>query len=201
MIRKIALDRLILSTAKDTEARRCCDLVVAMLVDRLIAPRSKLGFVRAVDEETAATSLGAVVGLGKVKDHEAYEALDWLLERQAVFDSTSIAHWWSTISAEISPRSHRFRSFSSCNCRFSAARFKLVPARAGPHPETGSIKLSQRPLETRPLGRHLRQHFTLKRREFRAGYGRFAVPDAFFITLKCLAHKATARLSADRSTK
>ena len=64
MIRKIALDRLILSTAKDAEARRYCDLVVAMMVDRLIAPRSKLGFVRAVDEETATTSLGEVLGLG-----------------------------------------------------------------------------------------------------------------------------------------
>ena len=82
MIRKIALDRLILSTARDAEARRYCDLVVAMMVDRLIAPRSKLGFVRAVDEETATTSLGEVLGLGKVKDREAYEALDWLLERQ-----------------------------------------------------------------------------------------------------------------------
>src|SRR5713101_5033133 len=82
MIRKIALDRLILSTAKDAPARRYCDLVVAMMVDRLIAPRSKLGFVRAVDEETATTSLGEVLGLGKVKDREAYEALDWLLERQ-----------------------------------------------------------------------------------------------------------------------
>ena len=50
-IRKIALDRLILSTAKDAAARRYCDLVVAMMVDRLIAPRSKLGFVRAVDVE------------------------------------------------------------------------------------------------------------------------------------------------------
>jgi transposase len=82
MIRKITLDRLILSTAKDAEARRNCDLVVAMMVDRLIAPRSKLGFVRAVDEETATTSLGAVLGLGRVKEREAYEALDWLLERQ-----------------------------------------------------------------------------------------------------------------------
>ena len=82
MVRKIALERLILSTAKDAEARRYCDLVVAMIVDRLITPRSKLGFVRAVDEETATTSLGAVLGLGKVKDREAYEALDWLLERQ-----------------------------------------------------------------------------------------------------------------------
>jgi transposase len=83
MIRKIALDRLILSMAKDAAARRNCDLVTAMMVDRLIAPRSKLSFVRAVDEETATTSLGEVLGLGRVKDHEAYEALDWLIERQA----------------------------------------------------------------------------------------------------------------------
>jgi len=82
MIRKIALDRLILSTTKDAVSRRHCELVVAMLVDRLIEPRSKLSFVRAVDEETAISSLGAVLGLGRVKEREAYEALDWLLERQ-----------------------------------------------------------------------------------------------------------------------
>lgn len=87
MIRKIALDRLILSTAKDAEARRNCELVVAMIVDRLITPRSKLGFVRAVDEETATTSLGAVLDLGRVKEREAYEALDWLLERQVRIES------------------------------------------------------------------------------------------------------------------
>src|SRR6201993_573530 len=83
MTRKVALDRLILSTAKDAASRRYCDLVVAMMVDRLIAPRSKLGFVRAVDEETASSSLGAVLRLGRVKEREAYEALDWLFERQA----------------------------------------------------------------------------------------------------------------------
>ena len=82
MLRRIALDRLILSTAKDAESRRHCDLVVAMIVDRLITPRSKLGFVRAVDQETATSSLGAVLRLGEVKEREAYEALDWLLERQ-----------------------------------------------------------------------------------------------------------------------
>ncbi|MEA2915602.1 MAG: hypothetical protein QOJ15_7683 [Bradyrhizobium sp.] len=82
-IRKVALDRLILSTAKDPVARRNCDLVVAMMVDRLIEPRSKLGFVRAVDRESAISSLSAVLGLGRVKEREAYEALDWLLERQA----------------------------------------------------------------------------------------------------------------------
>jgi transposase len=82
MVRKLALDRLILSTTKDPISRRQCDLVVAMIVDRLIAARSKLGFVRAVDEETAASSLGAVLHLGGVKEREAYEALDWLVDRQ-----------------------------------------------------------------------------------------------------------------------
>ena len=82
MLRKVALDRLVLSTAKDASSRRYCDLVVAMIVDRLIAPRSKLGFVRAVDEETATTTLGAVLDLGAVKEREAYEALDWLLTQQ-----------------------------------------------------------------------------------------------------------------------
>jgi transposase len=81
-IRKVALDRLILSTAKDAASRRHCDLIVAMMVDRLVEARSKLGFVRAVDDETAASSLGAVLRLGQVKEREAYEALDWLLERQ-----------------------------------------------------------------------------------------------------------------------
>ncbi len=86
-LRQIALDRLILSTAKDAASRRYCKLVQALLVDRLIAPRSKLGFARAVDEATAASSLGAVLGLGKVKEREVYEALDWLLARQPRIES------------------------------------------------------------------------------------------------------------------
>ena len=57
------------------------DLIVAMIVDRLVAPRSKLGFVRAVGPGTACTSLGKVLGLGGVAEWEAYDALDWLLEQ------------------------------------------------------------------------------------------------------------------------
>ena len=81
-LRKIALDRLMLSTAKDAKSQRCCDLVVAMIVDRLVTPRSKLGFVRAVGAEAACTSVGEVMGLGAVTEREAYEALDWLLAQQ-----------------------------------------------------------------------------------------------------------------------
>jgi transposase len=82
MVRKIALDRLLLSTARDAASARHCKLVVAMIVDRLVAPRSKLGFVRAVAPETACTSLGAVLELGEVGEREAYAALDWLLGQQ-----------------------------------------------------------------------------------------------------------------------
>ena len=43
-VRKLALDRLMLSTAKDADSRRHRDLVVGLIVDRLVTPRSKLGF-------------------------------------------------------------------------------------------------------------------------------------------------------------
>src|SRR5512144_1263891 len=62
--------------------RRCRDLVLAMLVDRLIAPSSKLATVRALDADTAASSLGEVLGLGVVQEREVYAALDWLLAQQ-----------------------------------------------------------------------------------------------------------------------
>jgi hypothetical protein len=95
MIRRIALDRLILSTTKDAISRRHRDFVVAMIVDRLIEPRSKLGFVRAVDEETAISSLGTVLDLGRVKEREAYQALDWVVERQARIESgLARRHQW-----------------------------------------------------------------------------------------------------------
>ena len=82
MIRKIALDRLILSTAKDDASVRHRDLIVGLMVDRLVTPRSKLGFVRAINDETANSSIGALLDLGKVAEREVYEALDWLLTQQ-----------------------------------------------------------------------------------------------------------------------
>jgi hypothetical protein len=62
-----------------------------MIVDRLIAPRSKLGFVRAVDEAAATTSLGVTLGLGTVRVREVYEALDWLLGRQPRIEAGRLA--------------------------------------------------------------------------------------------------------------
>lgn len=82
-VRKIALDRLILSTAKDAASLRHRDLVVGLIVDRLVSPRSKLGFVRAVNGESANSSLGDVLALGQVGEHEVYAALDWLAGQQS----------------------------------------------------------------------------------------------------------------------
>src|ERR1700689_2913992 len=87
MLRKIHLDRLLVSTAKDEAARRFCDLTVGLIVDRLLASRSKLGFVRAINGQTASSSLGEVLSLGAVAEREVYAALDWLLEQQPRVES------------------------------------------------------------------------------------------------------------------
>ena len=77
LLRRIGLDNLLASRPS-----RQRDLVLAMLVERLLEPGSKLACARRLRPETAASSLGRELGLGEVKDRELYEALDWLLARQ-----------------------------------------------------------------------------------------------------------------------
>jgi transposase len=59
-------------------------LVVAMIVARILRPASKLATARALQEETATTSLGLELELRqeRIGEQELYGALDWLLERQ-----------------------------------------------------------------------------------------------------------------------
>ena len=64
------------------KADRMRDLAVAAVVARIIDPASKLATARALDPETASTSLGAVLGLGPVTGNEMLDMLDWLLARQ-----------------------------------------------------------------------------------------------------------------------
>lgn len=73
-LRKIGLERRL-----HPRASRQRDLVVAMIVARLLDPRSKLATALAFDETC---SLSEVLGLGDVEVDELYDALDWLLERQ-----------------------------------------------------------------------------------------------------------------------
>jgi hypothetical protein len=64
--------------------RRCRqrDLAVAMIVARIIDPRSKLATARGLSGETAFTSLGEVLALGDIDENDLYAAMDWLLARQ-----------------------------------------------------------------------------------------------------------------------
>jgi hypothetical protein len=76
-VRKLGLDKLI---APRRSRQR--DLVVAMIVARVIDPRSKLATARGLSGETAFTSLGEVLGISDADADDLYAAMDWLLPRQ-----------------------------------------------------------------------------------------------------------------------
>ena len=84
-LREIGLDGILGPTARQNaaaDASRCRDLVIAMIVARFIDPTSKLATAKGLSPETAASSLGQILGLGAVDEDELYAALDWLHERQ-----------------------------------------------------------------------------------------------------------------------
>jgi len=62
-------------------------LVVAMVVARILDARSKLATARSVAEETAASSLGLELGLQNTDVDDFYQAMDWLLGRQALIEN------------------------------------------------------------------------------------------------------------------
>jgi len=73
-IKRIGLDSLI--AAKRVRER---DLVLAMIVERLIHPCSKLATTRLWHSSTLAEELG----VGDATEDDLYAAMDWLLQRQA----------------------------------------------------------------------------------------------------------------------
>jgi transposase len=83
VIRDIEFDRLL-----GPDGNRPRDLVIAMIINRIIAPNSKLATARMIDGPTACTSVGRVLNLGSVAPAELYGALDWLEARQAEVEKT-----------------------------------------------------------------------------------------------------------------
>ena len=79
-MRKTGLDALIKARTKD--GQRSAAIVQALIVNRVIAPGSKLAFWRALEPETASSSLAKACDLENVAEREVYAALDWLLEQQ-----------------------------------------------------------------------------------------------------------------------
>jgi Transposase DDE domain len=69
------------------------DLVVAMITAAVIDGSSKLATARGLRAETAASSLGEVLGLGCCDEDDLYAAMDWLLPRQrAIEDALAARH-------------------------------------------------------------------------------------------------------------
>ena len=76
-LRRIGLES---DLARTASAER--DLICALVVARILAPASKLATARGLHEQTASSSLGALLSLESVDEDHFYEAMDWLLSRQ-----------------------------------------------------------------------------------------------------------------------
>ena len=66
----------------DRRHSRSRQLVIAMIVERIVGPASKLGFTRRWQEETASDSLGEILNVSDADEDELYAAMDWLVPRQ-----------------------------------------------------------------------------------------------------------------------
>jgi transposase len=76
-LRRVGLERVI-DGKRSPERDRC----VAMIVARILAPRSKLALARALSPETLQSTLGEELAVESVTEDELYAAMDWLIERQ-----------------------------------------------------------------------------------------------------------------------
>jgi transposase len=76
-LRRVGLEQ---TLARSRSPQR--DLVSAMIIARILAPASKLATARCLTEQTATSSLGAILELDDVDEDHLYDAMDWLLSRQ-----------------------------------------------------------------------------------------------------------------------
>ena len=77
-LRKLKVDTLI-----DSEPSEERNRVMAMIVARILDPRSKLATARGLDEETSTSTLAEILEVPKTDAQALYTAMDWLGERQA----------------------------------------------------------------------------------------------------------------------
>jgi len=75
----------------DPAPSRRRDLVTAMLVAQVIAPGSKLATARGLRDQTATSSLGAVLGVSGCDEDDLYAAMDWMLARQDTIEKSLAA--------------------------------------------------------------------------------------------------------------
>jgi hypothetical protein len=85
-IRQLGVEQLI-----DPAPSRQRDLVTAMITAAVLDGSSKLATARGLRADTAASSLGEVLGLGSCDEDDLYAAMDWLLPRQEKIEDTLAA--------------------------------------------------------------------------------------------------------------
>lgn len=76
-VEKLGLPRLLASRRS-----RERDLVVAMIVARILDPRSKLATARGLGDETQLSTLSELLDIQNVREDDLYAAMDWLRKRQ-----------------------------------------------------------------------------------------------------------------------
>jgi hypothetical protein len=85
-LRKLGLHRIV--SSKPSRSRDVC---VAMIVQRILDPRSKLATARGFDPRTLQSTLPQSLGIETASADELYEAMDWLQERQAAIEAALAA--------------------------------------------------------------------------------------------------------------
>ncbi|NET05754.1 MAG: IS1634 family transposase [Symploca sp. SIO2B6] len=76
------INKLKLPALIDSKYSRNRSLILAMIVARILDPRSKLATARGLNQETCFSSLSKLLKLEYADEDELYKALDWLLSRQ-----------------------------------------------------------------------------------------------------------------------
>jgi len=77
-IRRLGVDRLLASRRSPER-----DRAVALIAARVLAPDSKLATARALDANSATSTLGEMLGLETVEAEDLYAVMDWLEARRA----------------------------------------------------------------------------------------------------------------------
>jgi transposase len=70
-----------------SQPSRSRSLVIAMVVQRILDPASKLATARELSSPTAASTLGAELQVDDLSEDDLYAAMDWVLQRQSQIES------------------------------------------------------------------------------------------------------------------
>lgn len=108
-MRKLGLEGIIASRPSRERS-----LVAAMVASRILDPSSKLACARALDPETATSTLGEALGVSGASEDDLYRAMDWLCARQQRIEAKLAARHLAHGSLVLYDVSSSYYTGSSC---------------------------------------------------------------------------------------